>query len=525
MQKTLILFSFLLTAHGVFSQASGTLDATFGTGGRVVTSMSSANDRAGGVIVQADGKIVVAGTSYTYTSPYVNFIVLIRYNNNGTIDSTFGSNGKINTNFGAGNCDFSAMTIQTDGKIVITCNVNSGVVSNQIGLVRYKINGSLDSTFGINGKATLGFSTSTTGYEPFAITIQTDGKIVVTGGSLNGIDSRTFVARVNANGSSDTTFNLTGIVITDVDPKDDRAFSVAVQPDGKILVCGHILAFANSSVQFDMTLIRYNANGILDASFGTNGITIIKQGDGRFMKILNSGKILAGGQDYINTTGTNPKYDFLICRFNANGTLDSTFSSNGKLITPINAFNSFANAMLVQKDNKIVLAGSGTDATNAANFVMTRFSAEGVLDNTFGTSGKVIIPIASFQGFPNMTIQNDGKLLICGDIKESTKFNFITLRFNNTVNVGVKTIVKNNPLSIYPNPTKNELNIDVKDLIDCDFLIKISDLTGRIVYQNKYDKTLINKVLKININDLITGLYVLTIHSEKEIKSQLILKN
>jgi uncharacterized delta-60 repeat protein len=185
--------------------------------------------------------------------------------------------------------------------------------------------------------------------------------------------------------------------------------------------------------------------------------------------------------------------------------------------------------MIVQKDNKILLGGAGPNTVNNSDFIMARYNANGSFDNTFGTNGQsVIIATDYWLEYFRMALQNDGKIVVSNTYSSANKYNFVVSRYNNNI-AGVGTnnplIENKGPLSIFPNPTQNELNIDLKDAINSDFSLKITDLTGRIVYQNKYDKALINNTVKINIGDLISGLYVVTIQSEKEIMSQLISKN
>jgi Secretion system C-terminal sorting domain/Domain of unknown function (DUF5122) beta-propeller len=169
--------------------------------------------------------------------------------------------------------------------------------------------------------------------------------------------------------------------------------------------------------------------------------------------------------------------------------------------------------------------GSPTNST----FNILRFNPNGVLDNTFGTNGKTLIPPTLIdEHYYLMAQQNDGKLLALGRSSNGLKYNINMIRLNNTVvNVGINTpnVENNSHFIVYPNPTKGELIIDLKKPFSLDLTLTITNVSGRIVYQNKYDKTLTNSTLQINIGDLITGLYVLTITSDKGQFSQLISKN
>jgi uncharacterized delta-60 repeat protein len=517
MKKVFIFLPFLCISQFVFGQ-DGTLDNSFGINGRVITRWNTSDNVANDILVQNDGKIVVGGSCALYlldSNTYSLYSQLIRHNTNGTIDTTFGIKGKVISTFSNTENWLTCMALQSDGKILAA---GSSLGSRRFAIARYNTNGTRDTSFAKEGIV----STSLGVYYASinCIALQSDGKMVAGGGGgLYSDRDFTALARYNTDGSLDVSFNGTGIIIKDLDTiRPDYVQSIALQSDNKVVVSARIFV-GSRPTRIDLVLMRYNTNGILDSTFGINGLVKITNFEGMKVQVLTNGKILVGGSSINSTTSR----DFSLLRFNSNGVLDANFGISGKIITRKSDLYASVQDMLVLKDDKIVLFGSWS---NALNFAMARYNSEGILDNTFGTNGIALVStILKSEGYAKIALQNDGKLIACGGFADTIRYSFLVTRFNNTVNVGVKTIEKNNPLSIYPNPTKNELNIDVKDLIDCDLLIKISDLTGRIVYQNKYDKTLINKVLKININDLITGLYVLTIHSEKEIKSQLILKN
>src|SRR5262245_4675492 len=259
--------------------SDGTLDASFGTGGIATTAFDFPGnfDRVFTIVRQPDGKFVAVGS--TVITPFANF-ALARFNANGTLDASFGTGGIVTTGFGVSAEAYSA-AVQADGKIVAAGegNFNGG---DDFALVRYNSNGTLDTTFGAGGKVTTTFnappSPSSLFAQAFSVAVQPDGRIVAAGyigiGAclFNGLEQPCFdfaLARYNSNGTLDTTFGTGGKVTTDFADPNDQAESVAVQPDGRIVVAGAAGRFTNRG--FDFALARYNTNGTLDTTFGTSG--------------------------------------------------------------------------------------------------------------------------------------------------------------------------------------------------------------------------------------------------------------
>ena len=228
--------------------ANGTLDTTFGTGGIVTTSVGSINDYADDLGIQPDGKIVVAGYSYN-SSNKCNF-ALVRYNANGTLDTGFGTGGIVTTSIGSGYDYAHALVIQSDGKIVVAGSSSNGSKYN-FALVRYNANGTLDTGFGTGGIVTTpigsGFDSA------YALGIDTDGRILAAGYSNNGSNYDFALVRYNANGTLDTGFGTGGIVTTPIGSIDDYAFALGIQSDGGIVVAGRSYNGSN----YDFALVRY----------------------------------------------------------------------------------------------------------------------------------------------------------------------------------------------------------------------------------------------------------------------------
>jgi uncharacterized delta-60 repeat protein len=248
------------SALGVFSvsfalaryNSDGTPDASFGTGGTVLTSFGGRLSAASDVVVQPDGKVVAVGLAD-------GDFGVARYNPDGTLDATFGTGGLVKTDFGG--CDQGqAVALQPDGKIVAV-----GLVCGAIGVARYNPDGSLDTAFGSGGKVITDASSSFDG--AFDVLVS-GGKIVVGGGSGNYPfgDSDFQLVRYNPDGSLDGSFGNSGIVTTDFGGSD-TAFGIALAAGGKVVATGATKGAEPS----DVAVARYSADGSLDSSFGSGG--------------------------------------------------------------------------------------------------------------------------------------------------------------------------------------------------------------------------------------------------------------
>ena len=367
--------------------APGDLDETFDGDGLVTGGWAYSDDRGWAVAVQQDGKIIMAG----YTNNFGNerFEVL-RFTATGAPDDSFGFMGLVTTSFGDTRDFARDIAIQADGKIVVA-GYSIGATAMDFAIARYNSNGSLDTTFDSDGKATYNLGSASN--QAFSVAIQPDGKIL-----MAGISSQTYLSiallRLNSNGSPDSTFNG-GDVITTIGTGAAYGEDMAIQPDGKILVAGHILTGANP----DALLLRYNSSGSLDTTFGDNldGIVISElPGDDRAyaVAIQTDGKIIIAG----SKTGSG-----MLIQYNSNGIqLGSTF---------INQISQI-NALAEQVNGKILAAGHKYLVT--ADFVLLRVNYDLTYDASFKT-GSVSTDFGNSQDYGNaIAIQPDGKIVVAG---------------------------------------------------------------------------------------------------------------
>jgi uncharacterized delta-60 repeat protein len=363
--KACIIWSIVLLAATFGFAAPGDLDPTFGIGGKLIDNITDW-DTARAVAIQPDGKILVAGGGLPYPGGY---LVLARYDSNGSPDLTFGYQGKVLTSID----DFfeiTSITLEPDGKIIaVGCGCDYG--SNYFVVARYFPNGTPDTSFCTPGYGLVIDSMGEEGNNAVSVIVQPDEKVVVAGSaqSHHGSPRFLFLVRYESNGSHDVSFGVGGKVTTTI-TGNDGASSVAIQPDGKIIAAGWSLnRFA---------LVRYMPNGSLDPGFGLNGKVITKfesSASANSVVLQPDGKIVAAGG---NNDGS--VFAFALARYQANGSLDPSFGSNGKVTTPILG-GGRANSIALQPDGKLLVAGSYP--TNG-DFVQVRYDRKGLLDRSFG---------------------------------------------------------------------------------------------------------------------------------------------
>jgi uncharacterized delta-60 repeat protein len=292
----------------------GTLDNSFNSTGKVSTPVGTGDERAQAVVIQSDGKIIAAGKAAHADSN--SGFALVRYNSDGRLDTSFAGTGKVITEFGIGDYATS-LALQSDGRIVAAGDSYNKEHNYEIALVRYNVDGTLDTTFNTTGKVT----TSIHGHSAAnGVAVQSDGKIVVAGSCSSPDGSEIIaVARYNSDGTLDTTFNGTGMA-TSALGKESRANSVVLQTDGKIVVAG--LSAAGSKTSF--ALARYNADGTLDPTFNGTGKVVTAMGDkrgsnygGSGLALQTDGKIVVVGYCF---TGSK---NFAVARYDQNGKLDA----------------------------------------------------------------------------------------------------------------------------------------------------------------------------------------------------------
>jgi uncharacterized delta-60 repeat protein len=381
---------------------TGQLDETFdGDGLQATAPFGGPGSR---MVMQPDGKFIIVGGTFT------SFIGA-RFNADGTPDTSFGSAGRITTDVtGASRIQYArAVAVQPDGKIVVAGDATLANNTRAAALARYLADGSLDPSFGGDG---LVHEAAVAGHI-FAMAIQPDGKIVVAGQSLvsgNAADlADMLVARFHADGSLDSSFGVAGSMVFDVTSGTDLVRNIVLLPDGSMVVAGE----NNSSDPADQTgVAKLTADGTLDASFGTGGrLSFVAANVGQGLALQPDGKLLLAGGT------TSFPSSFALMRLEADGSYDEGFGNDGAVThrtsTSTTGAGDIAYAIALNPDGRIYVAGASGSINQ--DFGLVRFTAEGVVDATFGTNGVSIVDFDGLgDGAESVVVQPDGKIVMGG---------------------------------------------------------------------------------------------------------------
>lgn len=399
----------------------GELDAAFGTGGLVTTDFAGGSDVILDMIVQPDGRIVAAGTADNGLTP--DDFAVVRYNANGSLDPTFGIAGKVTTDFGgdAGSTHsdrIQALVLQPDGKLIAGGSASLG---EDFALARYNPDGSLDAAFGTGGTVRLAHEGDLGSI--VALALQPDGRIAAAGGIARLDGNRDFwLGRFNSDGTLDATFAVGGQVTTDLGSVDQSS-SMVIQPDGKLVVAG------GSGGR--LALARYNPNGSLDATFGSGGIVLTPVpggGIGTDLVLQPDGRLVAVGR----TGHALLHEDFVLARYNPNGTLDVGFGTGGLVITDFAGDFDNGNALVLMPDGRLAAAG-WTNSQGSRNVALARYLTDGSLDPSFGIGGRVVLDFfgGSHDHAFALVLDAAGRLVTGGFTESSSAggANFAVARF------------------------------------------------------------------------------------------------
>jgi uncharacterized delta-60 repeat protein len=341
------------------------------------------------VALQGDGKIVAVGSSIGSGFGGRSDFTIARYDPDGSLDRTFSGDGRQATDFPGGDAAATGVAIQANGKIVV-----AGGSSGDFAVVRYRTDGSLDSSFSGDGKTTTGFGSAA---GATGVALQANEKIVVVGRS--GFPSDFALARFNQNGSLDSGFSNDGKQTTDFGAAE-AAHGVAIAGDGKIVVGG--------GSGGDFALARYTVNGSLDPSFSGDGrqtTDFTGEGAADAVALQGDGRIVAVG------VGGGPSdSDFALARYTVNGSLDPSFSGDGRQMTGFGGSDQ-ANAVAIQGDGKIVAGGFGG---LPGDFALARYDPGGSLDPSFSGDGRQNTDFGSDDGANGVALQGDGKIVAAG---------------------------------------------------------------------------------------------------------------
>lgn len=409
----------LLTALSLVYAAPGQLDTRFNSPNGFAVYDSGFSDGMESIALQEDGKIVVVGW---IDYPGTNWdVTILRYNADGRLDTTFGTNGVITERVNTSSRG-RAIAIQPDRKVLMageTCrDVPELADECDALLVRYNHDGTRDNDFGTNGVVTYNHSYWDAVY---GIALQPDGKIVVGGLSADEslTSSEALLLRFKMDGTPDPTFGTNGMVVYS-QGINDEIISVAVQPDGKILAGGHTLNGPS-----DVLLLRYNPNGTLDTGFGAGGVVKYDGGSADYARkiaLQADGKILVAGWTHEGIDD-----NVLLLRYNSDGTLDSLFGTNGVVRYDSRKYEQ-GWSMAVQPNGKVLVTGRVED-TDHSDVLLLRYAKDGALDASFGQGGVVRYDSGLKDGAQSVAIASDGGIVVGAWFLDGSEYDLRVLKF------------------------------------------------------------------------------------------------
>ncbi|MFD8793058.1 calcium-binding protein [Streptomyces vinaceus] len=398
---TALGLALVLALPGSALAAPGDPDPSFGPDGRVVTQFPGYAE-GHDIARQADGKLVVVGLSEAG-------FALARYDADGGLDSGFAGDGTVTSDFGGGAHTANAVAIQpSDGKIVVAGTTEvpeEGGGCCFFSVARYNTDGSLDSGFGDGGLVRVDeFGGSADGAD---VAVQPDGKIIAAGKGGGGGFA---LVRLDSAGNLDPSLGGDGAVVagfTPASPQDAGGIArrMALQPDGKIVSVGYV-----GNTNFDIGVARYLPNGSLDPTFSGDGMVTANFGGTEFgnaVAVQPDGKIVAAGSGAVGVA---------LLRYNADGSPDSGFGSGGRTSVHFPGDGGGANALALQPNGKIVIAGQADDPNSqeANDFGVARFNANGTVDTGFGGDGFVVTGFQDWDEARGVLVQPDGKIVAAG---------------------------------------------------------------------------------------------------------------
>jgi uncharacterized delta-60 repeat protein len=364
--------------------------------GVVVQSAMNGLSPSGGVLL-GDGKILTAAALSEAEGNFNIVLALTRTNADGTPDSSFGVDGVARVALPL--AGLTRPVVQADGKILVGVAI-AGADGGDFAVLRLLADGSVDTAFGVNGLAKLAINGEYD--EVRSVMVQPDGKIVLAGLAHVGANRDFAVARLNADGSADTSFNGNGKLVVAIGDGQDQANAAALAPDGKIVLVGRSLVATGNR---DMSAIRVNQDGTLDTSFGSGGKMMLAapatDDYAVAVKVQADGKVLIGGQFSGDAGGT------MLVRLGADGALDSSWGDGGKLLADAVMYAGPVNDILVQADGKVLALGLGIGGA-----VLRRYLPDGTPDNQFGAAGKVMLPGRGSSDQPTSVLLSGDKIVL-----------------------------------------------------------------------------------------------------------------
>lgn len=486
----------------------GNLDSTFGINGlSVIRNIGDRSDFPVTMFITSDGKNVQVANAATDSNTHY---LLVRRNENGTLDQHFGVNGVALADIdGRDGNAFSGVELP-GGKYMIAGNcLKKNFSKYTMILMRFNNNGTVDSTFGDQGNVSYSIGDDYSNDYPTALLVQKDGRLIATGYTSVSGQYVLFAARYLPDGRRDTSFGNAGKKLIPLSSYSLFGNNGALQDDGKVLI---IASVQNADYQFDFATVRLNADGSLDNTFGRNGKVITDFGGNNDfpygIAIQPDHKILVGG--YYNAGN---KANTGIIRYNPDGSVDATFGNKGKTAAALPNASVDCFSIALQPDNKIV-AGATAYYLNGTNsdYALFRFQSNGKPDLGFGSNGKVITSVTDGFDAVNVVRTNaKGKILVAGSsqsklgISKLSEARYVTsyqlsLASANSSVADMSTTTATGTLIVYPNPAKDYINLKADWVPNENVKVTVYNQEGKVMLTGKYAMNAKNEIVKIYLD-------------------------
>jgi uncharacterized delta-60 repeat protein len=520
MRRIILVIAILTFNNLIILSQAGKLDLYFGRLGIAFPGKGLFEGRMTGynsLALQSDGKFLLTGTIYNPAN--YDDLIIIRCNENGSLDADFYYKGYISLDIENQNNVGKSIALQKDNKIVV-----SSTVGNKFAILRFNADGSQDQSFGYNGCKVFDITGENyAGDNTCSIAIQQDQKIVVFGSSGNGYVSDFYVMRLNSDGSLDNQFGESGITMLDFKGGIDLASDMVIQPDGKIVLAGYTNALIG--IPYSFIVSRILTDGSLDTSFNKIGYAITPIGDDHndaycySVGIQDDGKILTVGTSSLGFT----IMDNVLIRYNANGSIDSSFGNNGIVINDLGTIDSWSTDMAFQPDKKIVVSGFYRELYDQ-NIIIYRYNSDGSLDLSFANGGYSNLDLGAYDDAAMSTVLGSNRLLVAGN----SGGNFVALRYRLDYQTGSENNMNvNYNFLVHPNPVGSEMILEYNLNDSKTISMALFDLNGKVaqilinnLYRSAGDHT---ETVKMN-RSIIPGMYLLKIWSSDFIITQKVFK-
>ena len=532
--KTKLFYSIVLSLLFCLGYAQTvSLDESFGNGGKVVTNLGETNDYINSLFIDENGKIIVCGSKQSSINSEFYSIFLLRFNSDGTLDATFGSNGIVETPLTSSHVNNYKMKITNVNKILVTGSVVTGsglLNSYDFALMQYNSNGTIDENFGINGMATIDFI----GLNDYsdAVDVLSDNSIIIAGKSegsnISGFYSMSLV-KFNQNGELDTTFGINGkkVLTTYGNESPETVRCVKVLENDTILLGSY---FPNMQIfpinYIDFGLVKVDNNGNLVSEFGENGYLITNFGGTDLISAIDviDNNIFVCGSSSLGSVYTK----MVIAKYNQNGDFDISFGNNGIVKINKNETTSFDNltSLKIKNDGKLLFTGlTSSNNVELNKSLLIQFNPNGSIDTSFNNIGFIYSDGINLEVGLSLALQSDGKIVTCGALKTNNNYHSLLSRYTFS-NLSNSNFEKKS-FSISPNPVSEKINIQFQLIQPETISIDLFDMQGRKINQLMKETSFGNEYHNLEIilpTEISKGIYFIKISNGYQQQSLKIIK-